>query len=1264
MSRSVFLLFILSLITFIVEAQQQVNIIQPKSEIRIQEWGSFAIVPEISVNNVAYSNAMISIRQASGGPLVADMSYTKGVLSFYTKKGYAGKYDLTMNVTLTDAKSLVYQTFYNFSVIVEPLPLADNVDSVILQDDFLDEKINVADSKLVNGAEWKVVRGTVGNDMKLYMNNSLVVSENTLDFNDITIYFETYTAFYYVRGITFMYIDEDNYYEINLSTFPLQIARVMNGVRTVLLESATIGPLTGNLANYYGAFKVYISKENNVITIKYGKLGYSGDYCLTVVDKDTDAFNKFNTKSRFGFYEKTNSAPTLSRFRILNLKVTKGKRNEIRTPRTYFVDPINGSDNNNGITLQSSWKTLRRSQMVLLPGDTLNLANGIYRETFLINASTIAEQPITIRAIESGKAIIDGTEVLTNTAWTLFSTYPTIIYKYIIQRDVYSHVLSQNSMPLTIAMKPNPLNNNVYLNDNYLTVGAKDVFTSRYLASKDNELEYLNLHNMFRNNSNGEPVGDNYWNGATLYHYSPITDSTVTKKILSYSAALNQATVVLLKYQPTFSVNDKYAMAHHPGLISKPGEYAFTDQYLYMSPLNNVHPKDSTVETSSLQDGIIIDQAREGIILDGIIVQRFLGTGISCVKGCDDVTIVNVKSLSNMVNGLYIANTEGLYVRNSEFAYNTKNGFYLTQKTRNILIENSSFHDNALRGIFIGYSGILSFYCWNVAIKNNILKSHFNENLLIYGCTNVKLSENNFENNNTYNLVMERMGEINITRNIFANGSLSIINSAKPKFYNNNFINSGFRFALKFETSVRYSSFVSSSSFVYGGLTKIVEEIKTKSNPVANTLLWNKNPALVNLVSTTDINTNSAVVQDQIISFINSVISDLSFPSKHVDVIKALRGTARMYWDALIQRGLLNNNGNLLRINTSVEKEVEEIRGFTRSILDELALDGKLYKANTDFYPRGLLASNNIFINSEFIGPNSSYSITPYWNFTNNYFNIKVYNYNAWFPVIMNYGTNILKTTSVDLIYQFINPYQNNYNLLKNSTLIDAGLDVGMEYNGPAPDIGAFESNYKVLEGNNLLLQTLQFEVSALQNELLLLRNALSLFLNENTNRAIYDKGARIYKGTLKTDSTSNSPSTSFASVPCYELLIHSDPNVVPTSNCPMQYGYGNYLTISYPLSLKATKIVIKAKKRAETQCNSIVQLPDISLFTSYSVNDMVSVGVSRTFYTNGEGYYYQELRATDITKPFEGVYFHINTDGSSNLQKADCFDLMKVEMY
>ncbi len=79
---------------------------------------------------------------------------------------------------------------------------------------------------------------------------------------------------------------------------------------------------------------------------------------------------------------------------------------------TYYISP-NGSDGNNGTSTGSAWKTFEQAWDVLQPGDTLLLLDGTYTEstTGLVQPNIRNGEPgkpITIKALNDGKAVIDG----------------------------------------------------------------------------------------------------------------------------------------------------------------------------------------------------------------------------------------------------------------------------------------------------------------------------------------------------------------------------------------------------------------------------------------------------------------------------------------------------------------------------------------------------------------------------------------------------------------------------------------------------------------------------------------------------------------------------------------------------------------------------------------------------------------------------------------------------------------------------------------
>jgi hypothetical protein len=80
--------------------------------------------------------------------------------------------------------------------------------------------------------------------------------------------------------------------------------------------------------------------------------------------------------------------------------------------KTYYIGP-NGDDRNSGLTIDKPWKTFPQAWPRLYPGDTLLLLDGVYTfgTTGLIQPNVrngTQAAPITIRALNDGKAVIDG----------------------------------------------------------------------------------------------------------------------------------------------------------------------------------------------------------------------------------------------------------------------------------------------------------------------------------------------------------------------------------------------------------------------------------------------------------------------------------------------------------------------------------------------------------------------------------------------------------------------------------------------------------------------------------------------------------------------------------------------------------------------------------------------------------------------------------------------------------------------------------------
>ena len=77
---------------------------------------------------------------------------------------------------------------------------------------------------------------------------------------------------------------------------------------------------------------------------------------------------------------------------------------------TYYISPDhpNRSDDNLGTSSNAPWATFTEAIPKLVPGDTLILQDGTYHESLNITVSGQVGNPITIKALNDGKAIIDG----------------------------------------------------------------------------------------------------------------------------------------------------------------------------------------------------------------------------------------------------------------------------------------------------------------------------------------------------------------------------------------------------------------------------------------------------------------------------------------------------------------------------------------------------------------------------------------------------------------------------------------------------------------------------------------------------------------------------------------------------------------------------------------------------------------------------------------------------------------------------------------
>ena len=120
----------------------------------------------------------------------------------------------------------------------------------------------------------------------------------------------------------------------------------------------------------------------------------------------------------------------------------------------YYVSATTGDDSNNGLTIETAFKTISKAVSVLKAGDTCFIRGGDYHEEVIIGDLGANEaQPITITAYNNEQVTLNGSlpvEILGSNGWEL---YKGNIYKTTLNQDI-SQVFYNNEW-MMLARWPN-----------------------------------------------------------------------------------------------------------------------------------------------------------------------------------------------------------------------------------------------------------------------------------------------------------------------------------------------------------------------------------------------------------------------------------------------------------------------------------------------------------------------------------------------------------------------------------------------------------------------------------------------------------------------------------------------------------------------------------------------------------------------------------------------------------------------------------------
>src|SRR5688572_3330470 len=87
--------------------------------------------------------------------------------------------------------------------------------------------------------------------------------------------------------------------------------------------------------------------------------------------------------------------------------------------RVYYVDGVQGNNQNDGLTLATAWKTIQKSFDAAVAGSTVKIKGGVYYEQLVVRVNGTAGNPVTFTNYNNEQVIIDASKIAGTTILTI-----------------------------------------------------------------------------------------------------------------------------------------------------------------------------------------------------------------------------------------------------------------------------------------------------------------------------------------------------------------------------------------------------------------------------------------------------------------------------------------------------------------------------------------------------------------------------------------------------------------------------------------------------------------------------------------------------------------------------------------------------------------------------------------------------------------------------------------------------------------------------
>jgi parallel beta-helix repeat protein len=443
---------------------------------------------------------------------------------------------------------------------------------------------------------------------------------------------------------------------------------------------------------------------------------------------------------------------------------------EERVPMTLYVDQKHpaASDDNPG-TAEEPFLTIGKAMSTILPGDSVVVKSGIYRERMIPSASGTSDNPITITAQPGQRVVIAGSEELTG--WTQLPVgmargnphYPNIYY---VELDFEPGRLDENSARMEQAKTPN--------------TGWWVVETG---SDDTHVVDTVNL-------THADP---GYWVGAEMYYrdmrpaiehrvnvvgYDPATSTVTVDGSLSWFDGEGDEAIE----NPPQPGIDRYQMFNKLEFLDVPGEWVIEDIgggmfRLYVWPTTSGDANGELYEVTTETGSLISLGTRSHLVIDGFEVRHTSGYARAInVSGSSDITLQNLIAHDNEYMGFAVTDSERIIVRNS---LSFQNGYGLAiGSSTDIAVYENNVHNNTVDGIVISYDAY-NIYIERNYVHDHVLYGHPDNLQFHHGVYNIWFEDNAIINSGQ-SCMMEEGHGVHFINNIVAGSSAYMLHTGQP----------------------------------------------------------------------------------------------------------------------------------------------------------------------------------------------------------------------------------------------------------------------------------------------------------------------------------------------------------------------------------------------------------------------------------------------------------------------------------------------------